>query len=42
MVLQKDCPNCGNPVRTEHPFYRNDGSKFVVCDNCKTRMELGK
>lgn len=40
LVLQKDCPECGNPVNTSYPFYRNDGSQFVRCEKCGTVMEV--
>ena len=40
LVMQKDCQKCGNPIQTKYPYYRDDGSRFVVCDNCKEIMEL--
>jgi transcription elongation factor Elf1 len=40
LVMQKDCPVCGTAISTAYPFYCNDGSRFVVCDNCGYRLEL--
>lgn len=31
---------CGCEVRKTYPYYRDDGSKFVVCPCCKRTIEL--